>query len=612
MKTIVFIKTILPLIIIIISLIPISTSKPIVEKIYTTDIYTLAIDEHGRGFVIKVVFNAYYPGRGLVIVSNKSRISEDTLLSIEYSIIYASIITGVDYRIYDYEFIFPENIRIRGLSGTLAFFLTLLSFYRGLKPSVKIGVTGVVYPNFLIGIVEGLTEKYNAGLSYGLDKIIGPYEASLLNRSNYYPVPDIINAYLYFTDHDLFNDTIVSSRETYIEYYDILNKVFKDSSRNWSILINNLLNMMNETIDLKEYYETEAYRLLELFNKYSNISKWYTASTYGFRAYYETLAFYLNKLLELNKTELLRNILSEIEIEIINKIQELEVLLRNYSRRVIDLWDLDAYLNSYIRFYISIKLLNESKSPFLSINERLKAYSVALSRAYTAITWLKIIDYKTNGNFYLIDWKTYRFSIDILKNFLEKTLNYLYYINLIENTTRNEFLKIIRDTGRKDLDTLVNYVLVLFDINTMLLRLSSNIFTNIIDYRVLDYLNKTMDSIMKHIYRETQVVIPSILTTLELSSSYMVENTSYTIIFSLYLNEFTLLLPIILLIHIDNILEYTYTREQCIVTSRELEYNRISYERSTYLITIVVAVIGSYMLGYIIGRLSKRLTKEIK
>ncbi|MEM1742319.1 MAG: hypothetical protein QXT29_05895, partial [Desulfurococcaceae archaeon] len=127
-----------------------------------------------------------------------------------------------------------------------------------------------------------------------------------------------------------------------------------------------------------------------------------------------------------------------------------------------------------------------------------------------------------------------------------------------------------------------------------------------------DYLNKTMDSIMKHIYRETQVVIPSILTTLELSSSYMVENTSYTIIFSLYLNEFTLLLPIILLIHIDNILEYTYTREQCIVTSRELEYNRINYERTIYLITIVVAVIGSYMLGYIIGRFSKRLTKEIK
>jgi uncharacterized protein len=133
-------------------IITISLQTPIISQakilVSSINIYLLAITRTSHGVVVNVTMESYYPGSGEIsIVERGGRIAGDTVSSIKYALRIASLMTGIDYRIYDYRIKFPSNAELSGTSATLAFILGFISLLKRQNISPKIGVTGIIAPN---------------------------------------------------------------------------------------------------------------------------------------------------------------------------------------------------------------------------------------------------------------------------------------------------------------------------------------------------------------------------------------------------------------------------------------------------------------------------------
>ncbi|MET1159460.1 MAG: S16 family serine protease, partial [Thermoprotei archaeon] len=331
----------------------IPTSSYEQELVYTTTLYLLAITEDDGGTVVRTILNVYYPGSGKVITRvDSGSIAENTRISIEYALILASLLSGISYKLYDYELVFPAGTRLEGASATLAFALGFLSFFTNTSNRGEIGVTGVIAPNTVVGLVEGLNEKYEAGIVYGLDEIIGPYAINMINRTRYKPAITVFDAYREYTGSSIYR--IEDGTASLHRFVEIMDHIFKYSFEFFDKEIESIIKKMNE-MGISGFSDTSGYTYYLLAKKYGEKGKYYTAASYAFRSYIELYEYYLAELQHRDPAEVSEE-LDKLDKQIYKEISRLRIELFNYTRVVNanNLWNLNVLLNSYIRYWYAL------------------------------------------------------------------------------------------------------------------------------------------------------------------------------------------------------------------------------------------------------------------
>ena len=564
--------------------------------VYTTHIYLLAIREGYGGVVLNTTLNIYYPGTGSVITKvENGKVAYDTITSIKYAIILASMITGVNYKLYDYEFIFPPDTRLRGPSATLEFFLAITTFYKNISYKGGVGATGVIAPNGLIGLVEGLNEKYKAGITYGLSKIIGPPTKNLTNATNYYQVIDIWNAYKIYTGRPLYEEHISIDPKYYVICRNIIEDTFRYS---YTFFFNKTLELITRLEDLgvKNYESSKGYKYLVLAEKYSDKKRWYTASTYAFRAYIEIHNLLVNSMFKKHKIDAF-NYIDKIGEQVHNRLQTLSVELSSSLRNITDLWDLDALINGFIRYYVALEAYSEGKLTGNPL-EKAKLYILALARTYTVEHWLMLLH---NNSIYGRWFSSTEYSLAniILRDYLLKSIDYLTILGIFSNKSREIIISRIPDTTGKPLETFINYTITLYDLGFITQNLKPPIFSQFTDSSIIKTLNETMNSITYYLWSKTHTLLPSSITLNELIDGYIRENESLEIIGILYSSEFSALIPYLVLVHSAGLLNNPLS----ITVITRTEYVTVNIPVNIYYVLILfLLATGAFLIGYGMGK----------
>jgi len=563
------------------------------EKVYSTNLYLLAVDGEGKGLVVKVDLNVYYPGRGnIVVVVEEGYVAEDTRMSIEYAVKIASMLSGVNYAFYDYEFVFPEKAELRGASATLAFVLGLLAFFTGNQPANRTGVTGIVSPNAMVGLVEGLTEKYSAGLEYGLDSIIGPPSQEMLGKTRYTAIIDVFSAYRLYTGNSLYHLMDINS-----SYASVLRKklctAFKSSYSFFRDKAYSIIARFREKASV--YNGSLGYRYVILADKYAKGNKWYTAATYAFRSYIELYRLYLY---ELNRTGSLSILLEEearLREEVKQELQRTKQLLDKAVQRVNNLWSLDALLNSYVRYTTALQMYREGEATE-DLALRAEIYGLALARAYTAEHWLLItnITLSDTRTFSAVD---YNIANSILRDALLSSIDYYHSLGILGESKREEYYSVVERAADTPTKLFINYTLQYHDLSLITEMLSPPIFSQFLSVDLIENLNRSFTEVVEHIYSLTGTLPPSTLTLAELTSTYMAENESLEVIGSLYARALSLLIPQLVLAQARSYIEVceALCKEAVTVTTTlPLE----GYAEIAVILAIVLIGVGSFLAGY--------------
>ncbi|MEM4661982.1 MAG: hypothetical protein QXQ73_04825, partial [Desulfurococcaceae archaeon] len=93
------------------------------QTVYSCSLRLLAVDESKKGIVIKFELRVEEPGFGDI---QYDKVEEDTATSFKLALIYASMITGTDYKCCNYKL--SVETSVKGLSATLAFYMFLVDF----------------------------------------------------------------------------------------------------------------------------------------------------------------------------------------------------------------------------------------------------------------------------------------------------------------------------------------------------------------------------------------------------------------------------------------------------------------------------------------------------
>lgn len=565
------------------------------KLVYTTNLYLLAIRENSGGIVINTTLNIYYPGSGSVIIKVvDGKIAPDTIASIKYAIVLASIITGVNYKMYDYEYIFPSGTHLRGPSATLEFFLSITAFFQNTSFKNRVSATGVIAPNGLIGLVEGIMDKYRAGTSFGLTKIIGPPYPNSSTMTRYYGVIDVWNAYEIYTGHQIYGVRESFKNKEYSEYMlhrERIKQVFKYS---YEFFINRSQEIIEtlENMGLSINKSFIGIQYLSLAFKYNNTKQWYTAATYAFRAYIEIHSLLVNYISRTYGAELL-NYIDNIGRQAENQLEDLGREIYDTLSNIRDLWDLDVLVNVFIRYYIALEAYDKGRITG-NLLEKARLYIIALARTYTAKHWLMLLE---NKSFYgrWFSSKEYLLADDILRDYLIHTINYLNALGMFSNETTELLLNGISNITGKPLNIFINYTTTLYELGLLTQNLEPPIFSQFIDRLTIYSLNNTLKQLTFYIWNNTHILLPSSITLNELITNYMIENESLDTIGFLYSSELSSLIAYLALIHAENLISPSYKGE----TKTIIRYITIEPPINIYYTIISLLLsIGAFLIGY--------------
>jgi uncharacterized protein len=567
-------------------LVIISLQTPVVSQtkilVSSINMYLLAVTRTSHGVVVNVTMESYYPGSGEIdIIEHGGRIAGDTVSSIKYALRIASLMTGIDYKIYDYKVIFPSNAELSGTSATLAFILGFISLLRRQSISPKIGITGVIAPNLVVGNVSGINAKYYAAISYGLNYVIGPPNNVVLGKKKYIYVADAYNAYKYYAGQELLPIILNIDIKK-----NMLDNVFIKSYNYFKYKIDTLIKNYNKILG-KTHSNMTVNGTKEYLNavKYFRKENYYTAASYMFRAFIDISSSIYMWRIERDKT-------------IINKLikwgmgnksltDKLMENLHDKLEKYPNLWNLDIYLNTYIRYKQAITYLEyANKSKILP--EKIKLYMIGIARFATARHWgLLLIN--TTGERLLEDKDK---VLSRIEDYFFYTLEYLSYMRYIGNDTINYYYSLINSNASL-LDKIISLGYFFYTLNYNL-SLYRGLYDLFITPKVVLQLNNTLYGLGLLLATRTGYMPATTITLLELIRNYMFENeTLYSLGILGYMGLAILVYELLLT-------PYTMVSSTNTSIAAPTIYSS-KYLRSDILPVIIVLAIGVFMAGYISG-----------
>jgi len=557
-------------------------------KVYSTTLYLLAVDQKNVGRVIPVEMSIYYPGSGDIVVNTSGgSIANDTFISIKYSLILGSILTGIDYRIYDFIYDFPPGLEVEGPSATLAFLLGVLGFYRNITISRDVGVTGLVSPIGIVGEVGGTVEKYETGLNYGLDLVIGPYDKQLMSATKYAPVSSVFNAFERYSGVSIYQSYLKYSGKYLETIYMFEKKVFKDSYEYFKNLVEDLLRKAGDNYLLNN---TIGYRYYLLANKYGEKGSWYTASSYMFRSYISLEDTYLNQLYRSSRSVFERE-LGDLTNATGLMINMFEDIIDKAMDNATNIWRLDALINAYERYYVA-KQLYESINTADNVSTSIDNVVTSFARINTAFHWLGLIN--NSFNTITLDDDDFRIADEMLKQYLLITIDYLHSLNIISNADSSK--EIINSVEGSPLMMFINHTIFFIELNTRLHSLIK-LFDTTWDDSFIDFTNKTLYNISTKIYLIDKTTPPSLHYIGELLNNYVAENENRTVTYTLLINQLSRTIPLIILI---NTKQFKYIETSLSNTPVSIKAPSSPLEVEI-VIGILVIAIGSFLVGYVFG-----------
>ncbi len=484
-------------------------------------LYLAAVTSNNTGIVIPVTIKVF-PGNGNIqIVDPGGKVSVSTVLSIKYALGLASIMTGREKSSYNYEIIFPKDTDIAGTSATLPFTLVFAAILTNTPIREDFSATGILMPNTIVGNVSGIDLKYEATSKRNIQLFLGPY-IEKIPGTNYIPVITAYEAYNTVTKTKLLGSTQEIIVPRTINYQSF----FVNATKEFLNLTRNILSLFPAG------YASEAWKFYRLSEKYSNKGDWYTAASYGFRSYIDALsayAIYLEERAPTKYKELLAHLEKWYDGNYTQAIKDLEKL-GNYTYSHLNLWNIDIYVNAFIRYSIAVnayQLYKATGSPLQIV--------LALARIITAKQWASIPSIEKK----MISYDTLSSAYKTLHTFTNITISYFVSMKYISNQTIN-VLSAINHIGNVLVKfaklAYIQYILI-----SDLLSLQPPVFSPYLTPEYIVELNKTVSRVANYLLYESGTPILSALTTVDVGRTYAVEMENLTTIDGLLISELTLL-----------------------------------------------------------------------
>ncbi len=544
------------------------------------NITLLAVTATGKGSVIPVTIIAEYPGSGGVIIDDEyGHVGQDTIISIKYSLVLASLITGIDYRPLDYRIVFPHNTVIEGTSATLDFLLGFIELLTGVKPREKVGATGLVSPNLVIGNVSGLVAKFKAGLKYGLKEIVGPLNLSMMNTPGYRGFIDIIHLlpYLNLTNRRPVNTSLnVES--------PVLDRVFSIS---YSIFYHNVTRIIER---YRSSINDKALKEYESGKKYYSTKYKYTAASYMFRAYADTLKSYYKSLSATEKRNLINKLIAWYKGNKTIHEKKIHLIMRNKIFQ--NPLTLDAITNSYIRYKLSREMYSLAVNNSSRINDRIDLMVDSIARLHTAIHWLMIIRYIGST---LVPNRVNNWLFNTL---YITTMDYFKAMNYIRGTpsiSRN-------NTWIGFLDMFYNWYILGLD----LMSLNPPVFHIPQSKYWIRMSNQSLATIGLQLTMVLGYMPPSIITSLEITGRYLGEGENPSIVTGIIFEELMIAIAEYSLLR-DTINPYSYLEAKATVNA----YPKTPVVGLLEWSSIILIGLGAFLLGYSLGYIGKSRSSRV-
>ncbi len=401
------------------------------EKVYSTIVYAPAVtsEEGSTGVLSKVTLYIAYPGNGRVFFTANPLTELDTQATARIAAFVAASLAGVNYYDYDYYVIMESNTMIvggpsAGALMTIGFLSLLLN--RTIYPNVT--MTGMIYPDGMIGPVGGLKGKLEAVASAGFKAFLIPLGERIITVPNvtirrypwgiyrsvtYYQldlveygaslgvqvieVASIREAFKYFTGYDLRCKYSNVSYNLSTDLKDLFikhaNELLDDARNNiestrallnnlvprYRLYLSNLISNVEDMISVAESYLSEGYVLLAVNN--------------AFRADY--MSVYTNWLANvLTDRNAINNYVDTVNNTLINVSKQIDNLLnRYYGSNEIDLSNLELLIAIDIRLldaqYSFSNALNKINS---DIADALSDLSYSYMRAKSVALWSELFN----------------------------------------------------------------------------------------------------------------------------------------------------------------------------------------------------------------------------
>jgi len=568
------------------------------ELIYTARIYLLAVKDEGNGVVVNSTMKIYYPGRGDVIIpSGKVIIDNDTITSIKYALKLASIITGVNYQSYDYEFEFPPGTRLKGASGTLEFLLIFTQFFTNTSISKRFSATGVVSINGIIGLVKNINEKYRAAVENGIELVIGPYVE--VNDTKYIPVVDCFTAFRVLNiDIPLNGDFENLENSININYFKKPVYEAMDFSYNYfKNMIEDLISNFTKygiINDISDLYNITGFKYYRLSQKFYEEGRVYTAASLAFRSFIELETLFLKRLLNISQSEAM-GIIEWINKTTGVKLEYLKNRINNLTMYSRTLWDIDILTNAYIRY--DFARISYSMISNRDVFEAIEYLVFSFARAVTAEHWLEMLS-RLSGTGRWFTREDYSTANNVLMDFLSEAIKYYEALG-VKNISE------MIDLDFNNYSEVFKYIKLINVYNTLAMlsrRLEPPIFTLYNTSSGINELNTTINYISGYIMSSTGVALSSILTLQELTYDYLRINMSLSIIGDLYADKLALIIPYLALIHAYKLASKpTYT----ILNTFENTSKVFDYQ---LFISATLLVVTAFLTGYLIGSSRRKIT----
>jgi len=357
----------------------VATSVPctvVAEGPQSCELTLLAVDENWRGTAVKVKLSVVKPGSGRV--SNVGPVGEDTITSFKLALIYASIVTSVDYKCCDY--LLETSERVEGLSATLAFYMFAVDLLAKNKCPENYTATGVIGPGGVVGSVSALREKLEAASDLGLRVYAQSYQVRNLASTT----PLVEGVYTVYDAYEAMGQRLegdLSALETYLKAYQ----------RAFHGPYNELLRLVNETIERLngvnwvDGYFNESLQSLRELRGFAERGEYYTASSIAFRALVYSYASWLNYTLSTGAfSEAVEELVSRARVGL----SEVERAIAEIASKATyaGLEQLDAMSAAYARALEATSLLELIEQLPSSIT----VYATVLARANSALAWLNV------------------------------------------------------------------------------------------------------------------------------------------------------------------------------------------------------------------------------
>lgn len=306
-----------------------------VQKIMLSADFNLVAVVEGKeeGVLIPATLTVTYPGNGTITVKAGGRVGDITVKSTVQAVKLASLLSGVDWRTWDFNLTIHTDSSIDGPSGSVMVALVTYTLLSGSPTGQDYGgfvVTGAISPDGLASSVGGVQYKCKAAEQGGLEfyyplvnytsklgeSCTGYRYTGILNlTAQVFNISEIPEARVPFTLPPIFNQTMESTASRMIS---MARELLKEARR---------LGMTNETI-------SPIFNTIKESEHYINTHP-YAAASLAFTALNNAYSSYLSAV-ALNKTyrdakDYLDNFAENVSTELNRLEKTLDSLPRNGS-----------------------------------------------------------------------------------------------------------------------------------------------------------------------------------------------------------------------------------------------------------------------------------------